>query len=335
MRRLLLVVSLAILVWAAFLVPLPAFIVAPTRATPTYRPDANGASAPSAIAVEGAVDDIDGQLLLTTVSVVQATTVQGIEAVFDPYRSVERRERLIPAGVDEQEFFRAQRDYFEESVKVAAAVGLRLAGIQVTVEGEGARVEGVVPAGPAEGKLRPGDVIVGVGEEPIDLASELSTRTGQAEQGTRLRLQVRRDGETRPVEVEVGPIPGVAQQGIGILVSTVDQRISFPQDVVVEDRTDIGGSSAGLMLALTVYELFEPADLTRGRVIAGTGTVTLDGRVGPIGGIVEKVRGAHLTGAGIFLAPAEQEQEARGAAPEGLTVIGVATVDEAVAALSR
>ncbi|HEX2026453.1 MAG TPA: PDZ domain-containing protein [Nitriliruptorales bacterium] len=335
MRRILLLASLVVLVWAAFGVPLPAFIVAPTAATPTYRPDANGASPPSAITVEGAVDEIDGQLLLTTVSVAQTTTLEAIEAAFDPYRSLERRERLIPVGLDEQEFFRAQRDLFEESVKVAAAVGLRLAGIQVTIEGDGAQVEGVVPAGPAEGRLQPGDVIVSVGEEPIDLASELAARTAEAELGARLQLQVQRNGQTQPVEVEVGPIPGVTQQGIGILVSTLDQRISFPQGVVVEDRTDIGGSSAGLMLALTVYELFGPSDLTRGRVIAGTGTVTLDGRVGPIGGVVEKVVGAHLTGAGIFLAPAEQLKEARAAAPEGLTVIGVATVDEAVAALER
>jgi Lon-like protease len=67
--------------------------------------------------------------------------------------------------------------------------------------------------------------------------------------------------------------------------------------------------------------------------VHGTGTVAVDGRVGPVGGVPEKVRSAAANGADLVLVPAEQLEAAELAAPEGFTVVGVATVDEAIVAL--
>lgn len=326
--------SIAVLAASAWTVPLPLFVLAPTPAVPVYQAPDEHAGRP-AIAVEGAVDDISGRLLLTTVGVGQATAVEAFLAMLDPYQDVTPRQAVIPPGIDEQEFFETQRQLFEESVRVAAAVGLRAAGIEVTVDGEGAEVVGVVPGGPADGPLQPGDVVVAVGDMPVRLAAELATRTAQTGTGEDLQLTVLRDGEEVTVTVTVGHLPGLDQQGIGVLVRTVNQNIDFPAGIAVQDRSAIGGPSAGVMLALTVFELFDQTDLTRGRIIAGTGTVTIDGRVGPIGGIAEKVRGAVLSDAEIFIAPAAQADEARRAAPAGLTVIAVADLASAIQALQR
>ncbi len=43
------------------------------------------------------------------------------------------------------------------------------------------------------------------------------------------------------------------------------------------------------MFTLTVYNLLTPQDLTDGRKIAGTGTIDLDGTVGPIGGVEQAI----------------------------------------------
>lgn len=326
------VVIAAVVVFS--MAPMPFFVFSPAPAT----------SVPGQVLeVEGADDGISGDLLLTTVSITGATaareTFEHVDGLLPgpDFEEVVPLSRLLPPDTrDQQQFFDAQRGVFDESVKVAAAVGLRLAGREdVTVSGEGAEVVGVIPGSPAEGELSPGDVIVGVNGEPVELASRLAARTADADSGEELTLTVRRDGERRQVDIVVGAIPGseIDRPGIGIYIRTRGQQIDLPSDVSVSNTTNIGGPSAGLMLALTVYDLFDPADLTDGREVAGTGTISIDGEVGPIGGIQEKVRGAELAGAAVFLAPAGQAEAARAVAPPDMEVFEVATAQDALDAL--
>ena len=77
----------------------------------------------------------------------------------------------------------------------------------------------------------------------------------------------------------------------------------FPFDVSVSLSDDIGGPSAGLMFSLGVYDTLTPGSLTGGADVAGTGTIDERGRVGPIGGIQQKIVAAADAGAKIFLVP--------------------------------
>ncbi|MBD4577784.1 hypothetical protein GUG60_00620, partial [Xanthomonas citri pv. citri] len=79
----------------------------------------------------------------------------------------------------------------------------------------------------------------------------------------------------------------------------IETAYDVPVDVELT-VPDIGGPSAGLMFALTVIERLTPGAMTGGAPIAGTGTITGDGVVGPIGGIPQKVRGAAEAGATTF-----------------------------------
>ncbi|MFQ5595639.1 MAG: S16 family serine protease, partial [Anaerolineae bacterium] len=90
-----------------------------------------------------------------------------------------------------------------------------------------------------------------------------------------------------------------------------------------------GGPSAGLMFTLTIFNLLTPEDLTGGRRIAGTGTINLDGEVGPIGGVEQKVAGAEGAGAEYFLSPPENHEDALRVA-EHIKVVEVATAEEAI-----
>lgn len=332
MRRILYLLSVLVIGWAVVTVPLPLLVTAPADATPICVDDACSADG-SVIVVDGDVDPLSGEILLTTVQVFPTTTSGAIEAWLDPYEDVARREELIPATIDTQEFFDTQREIFDESVKVSAAVGLRAAGLDVTIEGDGARVVEVIPGSAADGKLRSGDVIVDADGEEISLGSQLAALTQELQEGAELTLQVERDGSTEDVTLRTAPIPGSESSGIGVFIDTLNQEIDLPTDVEISNRSNIGGPSAGLMLSLTVYDLFTDEDLADGRSIAGTGTIRLSGEVGPIGGIEKKVRGAAASGADVFLAPAEQAEAARSAAPDGLEVVSVATFQDAIDAL--
>lgn len=66
--------------------------------------------------------------------------------------------------------------------------------------GGGARIDAVQPGGPADGVLKPGDVIVEMDGAPIGNAKELQRRAKRAE-GPAVLLRVRRQGEERYVGI--------------------------------------------------------------------------------------------------------------------------------------
>ena len=88
-----------------------------------------------------------------------------------------------------------------------------------------------------------------------------------------------------------------------------------------------------MMFSLSIIDRLTPGDMTGGNVIAGTGTMSYDGQVGAIGGIQQKLWVAHRDGAQWFLAPYNNCDEVVGHVPDGLRVVSVSTLDEAVSAV--
>lgn len=77
-----------------------------------------------------------------------------------------------------------------------------------------------------------------------------------------------------------------------------------------------------------------PGDLTRGRIVAATGTLNLRGHVGAIEGIRYKLVGAQRAGAELFLCPKDNLAELHGL-DSPIPVVGVSSLDEAIAALKK
>jgi Lon-like protease len=333
-RALFVPTCLAILIMAAFVVPLPAFVELPGEPL----------SLGQAVTVEAPeVEELHGDFLLTAVNLRRGTVAALLRAQLADDQSVVSERLVIPPGERDVVYFERQRAVFRESVDVAAAVGLQAAGLDVdptAVQGSGVLVIRVLPGTPAEGLLEPGDVIVGVNGEEVRTVDDLRGMVGEADgasDAVRVITFLRAD-EEEEVEIVPADIPapgGGTVRGIGVEIQTADPRIDLPVPVRV-DSGRIGGPSAGLMMALTVYDKVDATvDLAAGRTIAGTGTLSPAGRVGPIGGITQKVAAAQRSGVDVFVSPAAQLEVARAALEPGtdLVIIGVATFDEAVAAL--
>jgi PDZ domain-containing protein len=88
-----------------------------------------------------------------------------------------------------------------------------------------------------------------------------------------------------------------------------------------------------MMFALGIIDTLSPGELNGGDQVAGTGTITGLGEVGPIGGIRQKLWGAKDAGAEWFLSPEANCDEVVGHVPDGLRVFSVATLDDALTAL--
>lgn len=326
MRRALFALAILVLAWAAVVVPMPLATIAPVEARPVA----------AVIEVEDGVgDQLSEDLLFTAVRVEQPTVLGAVEVLLDEQRDLTPIQRVVPPGVEPEPFAELQERLFRESVRAAAAVGLRAAGRDVTVTGAGARVVSTVPGTPAADVLAQEDVITAVDGEDVELASELAAVVSGREAGDELELTFRREGESRTETIELATLSELGTPGIGVLVATVDLRIDLPVEVSPTAAARVGGSSAGLMIALTMYDAASEEPLVEGRRVAGTGTMDLSGRIGPVSGVEEKVRGAVLAGAEVFLVPSVHEQEARRAAPDDLEVLVVDTLEEAIAALSE
>ena len=89
------------------------------------------------------------------------------------------------------------------------------------------------------------------------------------------------------------------------------------------------------MFTLEFLNQLDPADLSGGKIIAGTGTIGLDGVIGPIAGVKQKIVAAERGGASYFLVPRENLESAEeiGKRLKSIEVIGVSDIDEAIATL--
>ena len=74
-------------------------------------------------------------------------------------------------------------------------------------------------------------------------------------------------------------------------------------------------------------------DLSGSKFVAGTGTINADGKVGSIGGITHKILAAHEAGATVFLVPADNCEEAKSAHEDGIDLVKVDDLGQAVGAL--
>ncbi|MGA2111804.1 MAG: S16 family serine protease [Anaerolineales bacterium] len=272
-----------------------------------------------------------GELLLTSVlSQAPITAGEWLMAQVDPAYQVVPPEIVVPANTTLQK--QAQQDYqmLNDSETTAIAVGLRLAGYSTAVVGRGAQIVAILPGSHAAGRLEAGDIVAAVNGKSIQTTSDLIDQIKVQSPGATVHLTVER-GPTR-MEIDVPLLPPASagappRLGVEIEPAGFDYRPPFPITIVTQKIT--GGPSAGLMFSLAVYNLLSPTDLTGGRRIAGTGTIDLDGNVGPIGGVKQKVFAAEAAGATYFLCPVDNYADALSVA-KTLRVVKISTAQQAV-----
>ena len=121
---------------------------------------------------------------------------------------------------------------------------------------------------------------------------------------------------------------------VGFLASTPNQQFTFPFDVDIQTG-NVGGPSAGMMMALNVYNLLTEDDITNGKKIAGTGTIEIDGSIGPVGGIKQKIIAAKRAGAELILVPVANFEEAKPFEDDKTAIVAVDSFDEALSVISQ
>jgi len=278
------------------------------------------------IQIEGArTYESTGQLRLTTVSVLGGPgypmmSGQVIQGWLDPRRSVLPVEAIFPEATTKEQQQEVSQAEMVSSQESATAAALTELGYDVPAVLD---VAGTEPGSGAEGKLEEGDVIDSFQGEPVGTYADLIEGLAATTPGDVVTLGVRRGDSARDVEIKTS-----GNEERAVLGVFIDPHYDFPVDVSIEIE-NIGGPSAGTMFALGIIDKLTPEDEANGKIIAGTGTMSPEGTVGPIGGIEQKLYGALRDGAEWFLAPAGNCDQVVGNVPDGLNVVKVATLAEA------
>ncbi|MFF7719535.1 PDZ domain-containing protein [Streptomyces luteogriseus] len=286
-----------------------------------------------------------GHLNMTTVRVTSADyRMNLVEAVYGWLahdNKVVPHETLYPDGKTEEQSTQENAEEFSQSQESAKVAALKQLDVPVK---SWVIVSTVVKGSPAEGKLHAGDVIKAVDgtavKEPADVAKLVTEhKPGQEVRFTIVpaKEQVAAEKEKRTptgtqditMTTTTSDDTGEKRAIVGISAGT-DHTFPFTIDIKL---ADVGGPSAGLMFALGIYDKLTPGSLTGGKFVAGTGTIDDAGKVGPIGGIEMKTVGARAKGAQYFLTPADNCAAAAKDTPDGLTLIKVGTIKDALGAL--
>ncbi len=326
-------VVLAVLVCVAFLLPVPYVTMRPG---PTQNVLASSDGGAPIVEIRGhKTYPTDGSLSLTTVSVTSAgqqiNLVEAFQTWFSSDDALVPRDVIYDPDQSVQEAEAESATQMADSQEVAAVAALRLLGDHVR---EIDSVGEVQSGGPADGELEEGDVFVSVDGQRESDSQAFIAAIRDREPGDDVDLQVRRDGERVDVTLTTQPSPDdpdVPVIGVGV---TVD--FDLPFDVAINLGGGIGGPSAGTVFALAIYDKLTPDSLTGGHDIAGTGSITPDGLVGPIGGIQQKIAGAEEQGISVFLVPEANCEEALGADVDvdAITLVEVKDLGDAVDALT-
>ncbi|HEX6923337.1 MAG TPA: PDZ domain-containing protein [Bacillales bacterium] len=274
-----------------------------------------------AIKIEGSHEYKNGQFMFMTVTLIAKPNIyQYIWAKFKKYHKIYPLDQFLDKGESQQEYHIYQLHLMNTAQFAATYVAYEKAGKNPNIKHKGLIVVRLINGMPAEKKLKLGDLIIAAeGHEVKTHDDLLQVMKGKGKDDS-VPLTVKRDGKKVQVTVPIGRFPdrlisksrkeNPDKYGIGIFqVPNVELNVKPP---VHFDTAQIGGPSAGLMFTLGIYNRLTEKNWTKGYKIAGTGTMSIQrdpksnkviGRVGPIGGIKEKVVAADKENVEIFFAP--------------------------------
>jgi PDZ domain-containing protein len=251
----------------------------------------------------------------------------------DKDRAVLPRERVYPDGETAAEAVREGAAEMNSSQINATAAALSYLGYQIPSK---LVVVGVSEQSNAHKVILLKDQILSIDKIKLNNTTDVLRYLEDKKAGEVVSVEINRSGVGVMIkEIALSPRP----DGSAFIGINIQEQFDFPFDVQIK-LAETGGPSGGLIFALGIVEKLTQADLIRARNIAGTGTITTDGLVGPIGGIAEKIIGAKNDGVDLFFTPINNCQDINnpdqigvGKGGKSMKIVPVATLAEAIEVL--
>ena len=279
------------------------------------------------VAIEGTeTKPTSGHLNMTTVAQRDGLTMgQALALWLSGSEQLVPRNLVFPPEKSRDDIEKSQNADFQRSEDNAEFAALNYLKYPQAVS-----VENVNDPGPSVGKLQNGDTVDAVDGTKVATVEEFSTILKTTKPGQKIVIDYRRKNAppgTATVTLGKGEDRDYGYLGIAV------RDAPWAPFTIDFNLANIGGPSAGLIFSLAVIDKLTTGDINGSKFVAGTGSISADGAVGPIGGITHKLVAAQEAGATVFLVPAENCDEARTVRGNTMELVKAETLTQTIDAL--
>lgn len=226
------------------------------------------------------------------------------------------------------EIYLRNKVMLDNSIQNATFVAYEEAGKEITIKG----YKNIVIATTKDNGIEIGDVLISVDNQKVTDINDLKSYINTKEPGDKINLLIERNNKQKNIAISLED-----DKIIGIATIT-NYEYQLPDELNINFRNGEGGSSGGLILTLGIYSEITGIDILKGRNIAGTGTIDIEGNIGEIDGVKYKIAGAVKDKMDIVLVSPYNYQEAKKVIAENnydIELVEVSTFKEAIEYLTK
>lgn len=245
-----------------------------------------------------------GSINMTYVSLVKGTIPTYLLAKIIPTWDIIPNEEITYDG-DIDETIKIDQYYLQESISNAYKVAYTEAGIDFNIKKSNNYVTYIYEDAKTDLKLF--DNILKYDNIEFTTFINMQEYITSKSIGDKVTFLVNRNGKELECFAELIDLNGQAKVGVSAVVVN---EYESNRNIDIKSKRSESGSSGGFMMALAIYNALTEDDITKGNVVAGTGTIDEEGNVGEIGGVIYKLSGAVKNGADIMLVPKDNYEEA-------------------------
>ncbi|MBQ4583332.1 MAG: PDZ domain-containing protein [Bacilli bacterium] len=277
--------------------------------------------------------DSDGEINMSYVTMVKGTIPNILLSKIIKNWDVEKASNVTYDGDSVKETIKKDKLSMEESQDNATIAAYQLTKHDLEIT----KYHNIVTyiTDEADTTLQEYDEIVAINDKEVTSLENMKEIVNLYQEGDTLDIKVIRNKK------EVMTTAKIYQTDDGLKVGvTIVTDVDFKTDpkIEIESKNSESGPSGGLMTALAIYNKLTKDDITKGKKVAGTGTIDALGNVGEIGGVKYKVLGAIDDDMDVFICPEENYEEAvktLNSTDDDLIIIKAKTLSDAINELQK
>lgn len=229
---------------------------------------------------------------------------------------------------DSHDIYVRNKVMLDNSIQNATFVAYEYAGKKIDIKSR----ENIIIATTKDNGLDIGDIVLSIDSQKIIDITTIKEYLKTLNPGSKVDVKIKRDGKEKHVNITLDE-----DKLLGIVLIT-NYEYETEDDLNLAFKSGEGGSSGGLVLALGIYSEITGVDILKGRNIAGTGTIDINGNVGEIDGVKYKIAGAARNHMDIVLVSPDNYEEAKKVIEENnykIELVKVNTFKKAVEYLTK
>jgi len=271
-------------------------------------------------------EESDGSINLLYVTQYEGNVASLLLSLFMKNWDVGKLEEVQLSNETPEELHARNKIMLDNSIQSAIFVAYEEAGKEVKITGK----KNIIIGTTEENNLKINDEILSVNDIPVEDVNTLKNVISNTEVGETIKLKIKRN--EKELEFDIPVTLNNNQKVIGVVMIT-NYEYELDPEIEIKFKESEGGSSGGVMMAVSIYNAITEDDITKGLNIGGTGTIDMEGNVGEIDGVKYKIMGAVKNNLDIVFVASDNYEEAIETKKENnynIEIVSIDTFDDVI-----